>query len=118
MSNFRYHLMAFGLTLAAANASADTVYTFAYSTNYDYDTRFVSSTIQSIDTDNRSADHNNLLNRWRDALKSEGYGPSQIASNFLAGAQNGYYKSHEEAESKRRAMLNEQDGKRLKIIGW
>lgn len=122
MSMIRHTLLALGLSVAATSAIAETVYTFAYSNNEAYDTRYVSASVKPLESTAWEIDGPALKKRWRDALQANGYtyrSAGIIDTNLdMKGSSGNYYSSYDEADNARRVMINTERNKPVKVVNW
>ena len=115
MSMIRHTLLALGLSFAATSAFAETVYTFAYSFGPN-DSLHVSNSVKNLERVDSFKGADALTTDWHNALASNGYAP--VTNSQLGKKLGNYYSSYDEAESKRRAMINGESGKAVKVVNW
>lgn len=117
MSMIRNTLLSIGLSVAATSAFAETVYTFAYSNNESYSARYVSASVKPLESTQWEIDGPELRTRWKEALRANGY---NVIDSFLSkkGSSGKYYSSYDEAETERRAMINGERNKEVKVVNW
>jgi len=122
MSMLRNTLLAIGLSVAATSAFAETVYTFAYSNNDAYTARYVSASVKPLESTQSEIDGPELRTRWKEALRANGYDYRSAniidAKLDMKGSSGKYYSSYDEAETERRAMINDPRNNVVKVVNW